>query len=176
MSVSMIANSGISPEDRIIDIGGGASTLVDNLLSLGYGNISVLDISLNAIKLAKKRLQQKAEQVEWIEADITSFKSSNTFSLWHDRAVFHFLTSVEDQQKYVNILKKCLNKGGTLIIAAFSLDGPSMCSGLKTMRYDAASLSRVLDTDFSLLEEVTETHITPKNVKQKFTYYRFVYG
>ena len=171
----MIKKSGISHDDKIIALGGGASTRADNLLFLGHKKISVLDISLNAINLAKIRLKQQSDLIKWIVADITSFTPYDSYSLWHDRAVFHFLTTLKDQQKYVATLQRSLNQDGTVIIAAFAPDGPSMCSGLNIRKYDSDSLSRVLGNNFTLKEEIAETHITPKRIRQQFNYYRFIY-
>ncbi len=174
ISLQLIHQSQISHNDAIIDVGGGASTLVDNLCSEGYNNISVLDISANALAHAKSRLGKKAATIEWYEQDITCFNPPHSFSLWHDRAVFHFLTNKSDRENYIHILKTSLKPQGHLIIAAFSLDGPSMCSGLEIVQYDSKKLKSELGKEFHLLAEQNERHITPNKKEQRFVYFHFI--
>lgn len=174
LSLQLIKNAQLSQNDPIIDIGGGASTLVDYLSNAGYKNISVLDISGKALACTKTRLGDKAADIEWFEDDITLFKPPHQFSLWHDRAVFHFLTSKADRNSYINILKNALNKNGHLIIAAFSIGGPTKCSGLNIVQYDAKKLLAELGDGFKLIEQANETHMTPANKEQKFEYFHFI--
>jgi 2-polyprenyl-3-methyl-5-hydroxy-6-metoxy-1,4-benzoquinol methylase len=173
LSLKLIASTGIGKGDGIIDVGGGASVLVDCLLDAGYQNVAVLDVSASAIQHAKARLGQRAAAVEWYEADITTFCSPRRFAVWHDRAVFHFLTDAVDRRNYVSILKEILVPNGHLIIATFALTGPLKCSGLDVKRYDAKLLQAEVSDEFALLETHEETHQTPWDTEQKFVYCRF---
>jgi 2-polyprenyl-3-methyl-5-hydroxy-6-metoxy-1,4-benzoquinol methylase len=173
VSLVLIASTGISHAGKIIDVGGGASVLVDKLLDQGFGDLTVLDISLKALDYAKKRLGNRARAVKWIESDITEFESSEKYDLWHDRAVFHFLTDEEDRRKYVQNLKKAVNAGGHVIIAAFSIDGPLKCSGLDVERYSPEKMNNTLGNSFELIKSVDEKHLTPGGKEQKFTYCYF---
>ena len=173
LSLKLIQDIGLDQRAPIIDVGGGASVLVDHLLAVGYSNLTVLDLSGAAIGHAKNRLGPKARRVKWVELDVTDFQASHPFELWHDRAVFHFLIDVEDRRRYVQVLKKSLIPGGHLVIATFAVGGPTECSGLRNTRYDADSLSTELGDAFVLREQIAETHITPSNIEQKFAYFRF---
>lgn len=173
LSLKLIASTGIEKGDGVIDVGGGASVLVDCLLDAGYQNLAVLDISAAAIRHAKDRLGQRASAVEWYEADVTTFHSPRRFAIWHDRAVFHFLTNSVDRRNYARVLKETLCPNGHLIIATFALTGPPKCSGLDVMRYDAKLLCSEIGDEFALLETHDETHTTPWNAEQKFIYCRF---
>jgi SAM-dependent methyltransferase len=173
LSLKFIANTGIARNDGVIDVGGGASTLVDGLLDAGFQQIAVLDISAAALEQSKRRLGERAAAVIWFEADMTKFRPAQTFALWHDRAVFHFLTDSEDRAKYVQTLKHVLTPGGHVIIATFAKDGPLRCSGLDIVRHDAAGIGAELGSEFRLVEQASETHITPWNSEQKFIYCRF---
>lgn len=170
LSLELIGSLGLSQDARIIDVGGGASRLVDGLVSAGFTHLSVLDLSAEALAHSKRRLGDKAP-VRWIEADITAFEPPEAYDVWHDRAVFHFLTSPEDRRKYAAALRKGLKPGGRLIIAAFSPDGPEKCSGLPIQRYDAALLLSTLGLGFSLLLQAEERHVTPWNAEQSFNYF-----
>jgi len=175
ISLTMIERSGINHDSAIIDVGGGASTLVDHLLEKGFRNVSVLDISSAAIKAAKERLGSKADQVKWIEGDITKVELlPEAYDLWHDRALFHFLTKAEDRKNYLNTLYDSLRSGGHVIISTFSIDGPTHCSGLEVRRYDAKLLSKEFGKNFELVETVNEEHPTPFGTTQKFIYGRFI--
>ncbi len=176
LSLKLILASGAGWDAGIIDVGGGASVLVDYLLDAGYRKLAVLDISAAALAVARQRLGQRADAVEWLEADVTTFQPARRFGLWHDRAVFHFLTDQADRQRYVETLKRTLTPGGQAIIASFAVDGPLKCSGLEVARYDAATLSAELGPEFQLLEQVNETHTTPWQTEQKFSYFRFKQG
>lgn len=173
ISLALIKATGIDVTARIIDIGGGASTLIDFLLDAGYQNLSVLDIAHSAIEQAKLRLGDSANKVAWIESDITKFSPDETFGLWHDRAVFHFLSDEADRSSYVSTLTNALNPGAHVIIATFGLDGPEKCSGLNVVRYSPETMSAVLGENFQLVETSTEVHTTPRESSQSFVYCRF---
>ncbi len=175
LSLQLIHNSHVALNAPIIDVGGGSSALVDCLCNEGYTNIAVLDISKNALAYAQDRLGDKSKEIEWYEEDITSFDPSHQFSLWHDRAVFHFMTNKSDRNKYINVLKRTLELNGHLIIAAFAIGGPTKCSGLDIVQYDAAKLMIELGEVFELVEEINEVHITPENKEQQFKYFRFIH-
>lgn len=174
LSMQMIHNSLLELDAPIIDVGGGASVLVDHLLLEGYSRVSVLDISANALACARKRLGGRADSVEWYEDDVTCFNPPHQYSLWHDRAVFHFLTDEADRQSYVEVLRRALESCGHVIIAAFAIGGPTQCSGLDIVQYDAEKLQAELGEAFELVEEGSELHITPANKEQEFAYFRFV--
>jgi SAM-dependent methyltransferase len=171
LSLDFIARSGLGLDDPIIDVGGGASLLVDSLCGLGYGQLAVLDISGRALAKARGRLGEMALRIQWLEADITSFVPDRRYALWHDRAVFHFLTGVADRAAYVSALKKGLKSGGYLILAAFVVGGPTKCSGLDIVQYDAAKLLAELGAGFELLQQQQEQHRTPGGKVQDFGYY-----
>jgi SAM-dependent methyltransferase len=169
----LIRTAGISLEAPVIDVGGGASTLVDALLVEGFKDVTVLDVSPVALDHAKARLGDKAEAVHWIIADVTGWRPGRVYGLWHDRAVFHFLTEAEDRRKYVETLKASLAPGGTAILAAFAPDGPERCSGLPVMRHGPDNLAAELGPDFALMDTVEEDHSTPAGRNQRFCYCRF---
>jgi len=173
LSLSLIAASGVSKDAGIIDVGGGASTLVDFLLDEGYTRLAVLDLSPAALNCSRSRLGLRADTVEWFEADATSFTPPRHFGLWHDRAVFHFLTAAEDRRAYVGALQRSLQPGGAAIIATFALDGPPKCSGLDVMRYDEQSILTELGPELHLQEVRRQTHVTPWESEQRFIYFRF---
>jgi 2-polyprenyl-3-methyl-5-hydroxy-6-metoxy-1,4-benzoquinol methylase len=173
VSLKFIASTEIDYAAKIIDVGGGASVLVDKLLDQGFQNLTVLDISSKAIRYAQERLGGRAENVSWIEADVTEFESSIQYDLWHDRAVFHFLTDAEDRTKYVRRLEDAVKSGGHVIIAAFAIDGPHKCSGLDIERYNPEKMQNELGDSFELVYSDTELHITPWNIEQKFIYSYF---
>lgn len=158
---------------RIIDVGAGASNLVDHLLEEGYRNPVILDLSMMALKEARERLKGRADSARWIEADITTASFDQSFDLWHDRAVFHFLTSEEDRKRYVETLTKSLKPNGKAVIATFSLEGPLKCSGLEIVRYDELSLSKELGANFRLLRSEKKIHSTPWGAEQSFVYCAF---
>ncbi|RRQ22143.1 class I SAM-dependent methyltransferase [Thiohalobacter thiocyanaticus] len=176
LSLELIRHSGIAHDAPIIDVGGGASVLVDRLQAAGYTNLSVLDISTQALACARRRLGMAAEHIDWIEADITAFSPSCNYALWHDRAVFHFLTGKVDRVRYVEVLHRALPPGGQLIIAAFAIGGPEKCSGLDIIQYDADRLLAELGPGFELVETRHEAHLTPAGGEQKFSYFRFIKG
>ena len=173
LSLQLIRSTKLAPDAPIIDVGGGASILVDKLCDEGYNNVGVLDVSAQALGLARERLDERAGAVEWYEADITTFEPPHPFSLWHDRAVFHFLTSPDDRDKYRSVLEKALEPGGHLVIMAFAIGGPQKCSGLDVEQYDASKLSAELGHGFRLLETGHETHLTPSGNQQRFAYFHY---
>jgi SAM-dependent methyltransferase len=156
------------PPKSIIDVGGGQSFLVDRLLDSGIGKIAVLDISNVALDRTKERLGERASQVEWIEADVTSISDVGTFDLWHDRAVFHFLTEPKDRESYLKLAAKSIPVGGHLIIGTFATDGPDKCSGLPVCRYDAESMASALGSRFMLVSSQNYLHTTPWGKEQHF--------
>ncbi len=173
-SLQLIQEAGLSPDAAIIDVGGGASVLVDDLLNEGFHALTVLDISGAALNAARRRLGDQASRIVWIEADIASAPlATAAYDLWHDRAVFHFLTAPEDRSAYVQTLLRTLKPGAQLVLATFAEDGPSRCSGLPVMRYDAAGLQTELGDAFILVRESRNTHRTPSGVLQRFIYCRF---
>jgi SAM-dependent methyltransferase len=172
VSLALIEAAGLNKHDRIIDIGGGASVLVDFLLQRGFRRPAVLDISAAALAHARARLGAQADQVAWLEADVTEFAPAREFSLWHDRAVFHFLTQPTDRVKYRQVLESALLPQGQVIIATFAKGGPEKCSGLDIVQYDAGSLCAELGQGFELLEAREEIHRTPRASDQHFVYFR----
>lgn len=164
----------VSPaHGSVIDVGGGASRLVDRLLAAGFRRVAVLDISATALEHAKTRLGASSAEVRWIAADVTEIEELGSFDVWHDRAVFHFLTDAEDRRKYVASAKRAVPVGGHLIIGAFAADGPLKCSGLEVCRYDAERLTKELGHGFRLVDELTHTHSTPTGKPQKFLFGSF---
>lgn len=175
ISLQLIAHCGIAGDEALIDVGGGASVLVDNLLQKGFSRVTVLDISPTAIECARQRLDAREKEVEWLSSDITRFQPDHRYAVWHDRAVFHFLTDESDRQRYLGVLKSALQQGGFLILATFSLDGPERCSGLPVERYDIGKMQSVLGEAFTLIESRQECHLTPDGKEQRFTYGLFKY-
>ena len=159
----------------IIDVGGGASTLAQDLLELGFQDITVLDISETALDLARGRLGERAARVEWIRADIAKIgQLPKVFDVWHDRAVFHFLTLEAERRAYARLLRRSLKPGGRAIMLTFAPDGPSKCSGLPVMRYDAQSLKRALGEPLELRSSQPMIHVTPDGREQAFALCEFV--
>lgn len=174
MSLKLIAKTGIGLESSIVDVGSGTSKLIGLLLDRGYKKLTVLDISSNSIERAKLQFGEKASLITWIEADITSFKFTEKYELWHDRAVFHFLTDSQDRKRYVNSLNQALKLNGHLIISTFGLDAPPRCSGIKVARYSPETLHNELGDNFDMVESFDEVHTTPSGVKQRFIFCRFI--
>lgn len=171
MSLQYIQNTGVGKTGHIIDIGGGASTLADHLLNDNFQNITVLDISGEALGVAKQRLGEQAELVTWMESDITKVSLPHQkYDVWHDRAVFHFLTKQEERTRYVNAVKEAVKAGGHVIVATFASNGPERCSGLEVTRYDPQSLHYEFGAGFELLDSTHEEHHTPFGTEQKFIY------
>jgi hypothetical protein len=157
----------------LIDIGGGASTLVDDLLERGYRDLTVLDVADAALDKAKARLGQKASRVSWIVADITQWRPPRQYAVWHDRAVFHFLTRAEQRKAYVAALLAGTAPGATVIVATFAPDGPDTCSGLPVQRYSPRTLAAEIGPPFVLTDETREMHTTPSGAQQPFSYVVF---
>src|SRR3989338_7464648 len=173
-SLELIEKSGIDKKAQIIDVGGGTSTLADDLLTKGFSDLTVLDISSEALNQAKKRLGEKSKRMIWLEADILKADlPKSVFDLWHDRAVFHFLTKAEERKAYLEVLKQALKSGGFVIISSFSLEGPLKCSGLDVVRCSSETLSSELGNGFSLIKSSDERHKTPFNSFQNFVYVLF---
>jgi trans-aconitate methyltransferase len=171
ISLDMIHSLKLPKSAKIIDIGGGESKLVDFLLDEGYQNITVLDISANAIERAKNRLGKKAENVQWIVSDILDFKPTETYDCWHDRATFHFLTDESDIKKHVDLVSKSVNK--FLVIGTFATDGPLKCSGLDISQYNESSMDEKFSVYFKQMPCIRQEHITPFNTKQNFIFCSF---
>ncbi len=170
-SLDIIQRLPLDNSARIIDVGGGASTLVDDLLKRDYANVSVLDLSGAALRVAQARLGKTAGRVQWIEADVTDLSLPvHSIDIWHDRAVFHFLTSGEQRRRYVETVLKSVKPGGYVIVATFAEDGPEKCSGLPVHRYSADALHSEFGSTFELLGHEKELHQTPFDTSQSFVY------
>lgn len=168
-SLELIGRLTPGPEASIIDVGGGESTLVDDLLARGYQNISVLDISQTAIEANKKRLGNGAALVHWLVADITKIElEPSAYDVWHDRAVFHFLTTKAHRVAYIRQVARAVRRGGHVIVSTFGPEGPTKCSGLDVVRYDAESLHREFGVEFRWLGSSKESHETPFGTVQQF--------
>jgi 2-polyprenyl-3-methyl-5-hydroxy-6-metoxy-1,4-benzoquinol methylase len=170
VSLQLIEAIGAEPSLAIIDIGGGASRLVDALLEKEFRDVTVLDLSESAVSIAKVRLGDAAARANWIIADVTQWEPQRRYDLWHDRAAFHFLTEAPDRAAYVDRLNKALRPGGHAIIGTFALDGPERCSGLPIMRYDAAQLSTALGSSLALIDMRHDDHKTPWDAVQRFQF------
>ncbi|MDG4649029.1 class I SAM-dependent methyltransferase [Roseibacterium sp. SDUM158017] len=159
-----------APEQEVIDVGGGASRLVDGLLARGYGRATVLDVSGEALAISRKRLAEAADRVRWIEADVTRWQPDRAYALWHDRAVFHFLTDPGARADYLSRMKQALETGGHAILATFAEDGPETCSGLPVARYSPEALSLEIADRLPFLPVASErhVHVTPMGREQKF--------
>ena len=168
-SIDLIKSINLDLESNIIDVGAGDSRLVDNLISLGFKNITVLDISSKSIEKAKIRLGEKSELINWVVSDINDFQSDATYDLWHDRAAFHFLKSTEKIKSYINLVNKLINNKGNLIGATFSKKGPSKCSGLEISQYDSKGISELFE-NFKLNHSEIYIHKTPFNTNPEFIY------
>jgi SAM-dependent methyltransferase len=171
VSLAFIEQTGAGPSASIIDVGAGESTLVDDLLARGYASLTVLDISQAAIEASKKRLGDAEERVRWLVADITRAElEPSSYDVWHDRAVFHFLTDAADRAAYVRQVIRSVRRGGHVIVSAFGPDGPTRCSGLEVVRYDAESMHAEFGTDFRLVSSSRQLHETPFGTTQQFLY------
>ena len=174
ISMQLIASAGLSQSASIIDVGAGASTLVDHLLDKGFAHIVLLDIAASALDVTRERLEQRpdraGESVRYLAVDITQATFSEPFALWHDRAVFHFLTQEEDRRAYLERLDQGLMPGGILILATFATDGPERCSDLLVQRYSLEELDAVLGDRFVRIAQQAEQHLTPAGKQQSFVY------
>ena len=174
-SLKLIHQAEVNKNAAIIDIGGGESTLVDDLITEGYQNISVLDISQKAIDVSKERIGNPANKVDWHCSDITQATlPQNYFDVWHDRAVFHFLTEEAQRVKYVEQVKRSVKKGGHVIMSTFGPKGPEKCSELDVVRYDTENLHEQLGNSFEMISNSIEIHRTPTNISQQFIYCLFI--
>jgi SAM-dependent methyltransferase len=174
ISLDLIRSTGASISASIIDIGGGASRLVDALLDQGFEAVAVLDLSKKALATAKARLgAHGAAKVRWIVADVTTWEPSENYDVWHDRAAFHFLTEPKERVAYADRVFRAVRPGGHLIIGTFASDGPERCSGLPVVRHDAASLSGMLGSAFELMDYQRHAHQTPMGTTQRFQFSRF---
>lgn len=173
VSLELIFATGIDKDAWIVDVGGGASVLVDHLWGQGYRHLTVLDISAAALEHAKARLGHEAQEVEWVAGDATLWEPPRSYGLWHDRAVFHFLTDANDRRAYKTVLEHAVAPDGHVVIATFALDGPEKCSNLPVQRYSPETLAAELGEGFALEDTAVEDHQTPAGKTQKFTYCRF---
>lgn len=171
LSLQYIQSFNLSKQASIIDIGGGDSTLPDFLLEQGYENITVLDISKKSIQKAKERLGKKAKKIQWINTDILEFEPNQNYDIWHDRAAFHFLTLPNQIKKYVSLASNVVNTN--MLIAGFSKDGPTKCSGLTIKQYSANDLEQLFHPNFQQIHHQTQNHQTPFNTIQNFLYCSF---
>jgi trans-aconitate methyltransferase len=170
ISLELIKQTHAVPESAIIDIGGGASRLVDALVARGFTAVTVLDLSEAALQSAQARLGEHAASVRWIAADATAWQPTGAFDIWHDRAAFHFLVEASDRAAYIDRLHAGVKPGGHAIIATFAPDGPEKCSGLPVQRYDSESLSRTIGAAFDLVEHLSHRHLTPWGAEQSFQF------
>ena len=174
ISLRQIHATGVAPTDPIIDVGGGASTLVDHLLECGFRDVTILDISRAALEQARNRLGARAGEVNWVNADVTAFAAERDFVVWHDRAVLHFLTAEADRDRYVESLRRALVAGGHLVLSTFGPDGPPKCSGLEVRRYTIEMMGDLLGPEFELTDHVLADHRTPWDAAQQFLHSSWV--
>ncbi len=168
--MSLMRLAGIAGEDPIVDVGGGASRLVDHLISEGFSNLTVTDISAAALEVSKARLGVASSQVSWLAEDVTSWRPDKPYRLWHDRAVFHFLTEAADRERYKATLASVLMPGGVLIVATFAKDGPSRCSDLEVRQYEPAELGAEFGPAFQAIYAAKHDHTTPAGNIQRFSW------
>lgn len=173
LSLALAELAGIGPSSAVVDIGGGASRFVDHLLARGASDLTVLDLSEHALAASRTRLGPRAGDVSWIVGDVTAWSADRRYDLWHDRAVFHFLTDPADRAAYVDRLGRVLRPGGHAIIATFALDGPERCSNLPVVRYSPQTLAATLGAGFRLVAERSQMHATPWGSEQSFQYSLF---
>lgn len=174
-SLELILRTGVDSDARILDAGGGASTLVDDLLARGFRRVMVVDIAQSALDAAKKRLGDRAREVEWRVGDITTLDlPGDSVDVWHDRAVFHFLTSDAERRAYIDRVCRAVKTGGHVVLTTFGEEGPEKCSGLACVRYSAESLQAALGDAFKMVEHFDERHRTPWGTEQQFVYCLFV--
>jgi SAM-dependent methyltransferase len=171
ISLALLVQAGLNPRSRVIDIGAGASTLVDDLLDLGVSDITALDISATSLQAAKNRLSFRADQIEWVVADVArAALPVNRYDLWHDRAALHFLTDPSDAASYVTNVTNALATGGCAVIAGFAKDGPEQCSSLPVMRREPEDIATLFGAAFTLIDSRREQHMTPWGTSQSFAY------
>jgi ubiquinone/menaquinone biosynthesis C-methylase UbiE len=172
-SLRLIEEAGLPRGRPLLDVGGGASKLAGALLSRGYSDVTVADISASALSKAQAQLGSSAKTIEWMEADVRSHDFARQYDLWHDRAVFHFMVGAEDQEAYLDTLQRTLKPGGHVVIATFGPDGPNRCSGLPVVRYGSAGVAERLGPGFQPISEVLHVHDTPAGSHQQFLYAHF---
>lgn len=172
-SLNFIEKFNVPKLAKIIDVGGGDSLLVDHLLERGYEDITVLDISAEAIARAKQRLGEQSRQVEWIVSDVTKFQPTKTYDFWHDRAAFHFLTQEEDASTYVQIAQQSIKQDANLVVGTFSKQGPTKCSGIEVQQYSEASLTGMFKPHFEKVNCFHVDHTTPSGTKQNYVFCSF---
>jgi SAM-dependent methyltransferase len=171
VSLELLTKAGLSSHSRLIDIGGGASTLVDDLLARGTREITVVDLSEASLDIARHRLGERAAEVTWVAEDITAMVvPDESFDIWHDRAALHFLVAPEASQAYVRVAARAIARGGYALIGCFAADGPEQCSGLPVFRRDPEDIAALFGNDFSLIESRHELHYTPSGAPQSFGY------
>lgn len=173
VSLDLIKATGVDADAAVVDVGGGASRLVDALLDLGFTSVSVLDLSEKALATSKARLGARAGRVKWLVADVITWQPAESYDVWHDRAAFHFLTDAKDREAYAECVLKAVRPGGHVIIGTFAPDGPERCSGLPVMRADAKSIEAMLGDSFVLVESRRHDHTTPSGAVQHFQFSRF---
>jgi hypothetical protein len=173
LSLKLIRRAGVARNAALVDVGGGASTLVDHLVRDGFTDVTVLDIAAPALEQSRARLGADAERAAWIAADVTQWRPAKRFRLWHDRAVLHFLTEPDHQAAYACTLRAAVDGDGWAIVAGFAPGGPVKCSGLPIVQHDGESLQRLLGDEFDLMETHGETHVTPWGAEQAFRYHLF---
>ena len=166
----MIGAVAPAKKSLIVDVGGGASLLVDRLLDAGYTDLKVVDVSSAALEVAQARLGERAAMVEWSVADARDLQLTEKVDVWHDRAVFHFLIEEEDRVAYLESMRRAVRVGGHVVLATFGLGGPERCSGLSVERYDAQKLATVIGPEFALVQSLPKQHVTPSGATQEFTY------
>lgn len=171
ISLELLKEIHAKPSQSVIDVGCGASLLVDNLLALGYKDITLIDLSDSALSLIKTRLADNSSIPNYLSEDITKIEFNKTFDIWHDRAVFHFLTDENDRKSYMATLEKNLTRSGRAIIGAFSFHGPEKCSGLDIVQYDGEKMESVLPKSLELVETITDPHVMPNGSTQEFMYF-----
>src|SRR5437899_3742058 len=170
-SLELIRRFSPPPDGALIDVGGGASTLIDDLLDAGYHDLTVLDLSAAALAVARARLGTRADTVRWVEADVLNASLPTAgYSVWHDRAAFHFLTAPADRARYVTQVRRAVRVGGFVLVATFADDGPTRCSGLEVARYSPEALHAEFGAPFRLIASEREEHVTPGGVRQAFIY------
>lgn len=171
LSLRFIRESGLARDDRIVDVGGGASTLVDDLIAAGYRNLAVIDLAEAALRVSRERLGEAAARVDWIAGDVTTpVLESASVDFWHDRAVFHFLAEERVRRAYLAEVVRCVKPGGKVLVATFGPDGPERCSGLPVVRYDAEGIHALFGETFEKLGDASEQHETPRGSAQSFVY------
>lgn len=170
-SLALIAQSGLPTSAALVDVGAGASTLVDDLLARGFTNLTLIDLAGAALEQTRARLGESAERVRWIQGDVTTpLLATDSVDLWHDRAVFHFLTQAAERNAYLEQLTRCLRSGGYVVLGTFASDGPQRCSGLPVTRYSPRDLAEALGPAFEAVAAAREEHVTPTGAHQPFSY------